>query len=499
MDSTDRRTLPRARWLLPGTIAGTVVALSIPALLHAQSAPVTVTPQPATTATTTAPAQSAPPVATPALADATQLGTAFSTVAQRVLPSVVSIRVEAEADPDSAQGMIPFMMPFGGDGEPSPQIVHGEGSGVIVRPDGVILTNNHVVERARRLAVHLHDGRVFRGRVLGTDPATDLALVRIDATGLPAAPLGDSDRARVGEWVLAVGAPLGLEATVTHGVVSATGRAGLGANEIEDYLQTDASINPGNSGGPLVNLRGEVLGINTMIVGRNTGIGMAVPSRLAQTVIDQILRTGHVSRGWIGVGVQDLSDDLAQGMGLSNGMRGALVNQIEPNTPAARGGLVLGDVVTSIDGQPVAASMDLVRLITRRSAGERVALTVMREGHARNLAVVTAPRPGPEQPQVQNVMNVAPPANHQLGLRLATLSPELAARMGAPPDGVVIASVAPGSAADDAGLRRGDLILRADGRAVHAPADVVTATQDGHATLLVRRGRGQMFVPLSVD
>ncbi len=198
--------------------------------------------------------------------------------------------------------------------------------------------------------VHLRDGRVLRGRVLGTDPATDLALVKIDAQNLPSARLADSDQARVGEWVLAVGAPFGLEASVTHGVVSAMGRGNLGENPIEDYLQTDASINPGNSGGPLVNLRGEVLGINTMIVRQANNIGFAVPSRLARSVVEQIAATGHVTRGWIGVGVQEMTTELADTMNLQP-ESGALVNNVDPGGPASRAGHARGDVVTAINGR----------------------------------------------------------------------------------------------------------------------------------------------------
>jgi S1-C subfamily serine protease len=337
--------------------------------------------------------------------------------------------------------------------------------------------------------------------VLGTDPASDLALIRIDANGLPAARLGDSDQARVGEFVLAIGAPLGLEATVTHGVVSATGRGGIGANEIEDYLQTDASINPGNSGGPLVNLRGEVLGINEMIVGRNTGIGMAVPSRMAQSVIEQILRTGHVQRGWIGVGVQDLSPDLAQSMNAAN-LRGAIVNQVEQGTPAARAGVEIGDVVTAVDGRPVASSLDLTRSITRHGIGDHVPLTVVRDGRSRTVTVVTGPRPGAEQEreQSQEDQQRAPQQGNQgLGLRLASVTPELAAHLGAPANAIVVAGVEPGSVADEAGLRRGDVIMRADGRPVRSAQDVVNAAADRHVTLLVKRGRSQVFVPLLLD
>jgi serine protease Do len=510
MDRTNRPS----RWIATTVLASTVVGLAAPALLHAQQSPARagapVQPLPAAPNPATPPPQVAStpaPPPTSAAADAMQLGQAFTDVAQRTLPSVVSIHVESDADqsemgfPGMGGMPFPFMGPEGRGGRAP--LVRGEGSGVVVREDGVILTNNHVVERAHRIMVRMRDGREFRGRVLGTDPAVDIAVVKIDAHALPVMRLGDSDQARVGEWVLAIGAPLGLEATVTHGVVSATGRAGLGANEIEDYLQTDASINPGNSGGPLVNLRGEVLGINTMIVGRNTGIGMAVPSRIAQSALEQILRTGHVSRGWVGVGVQDLTAELSHSMGLTNA-HGALVNNVDVGTPAAQAGVAVGDVVTAMDGRPIDSSHDLVRMITRHGVGDRLALSVLRDGHPRTITLTTGARPGAE------ASNSAAPQDDQggqggqrgaqgMGLRLAVLTPDMAQRMNAPGSGVVIAGVEPGSPAEEAGLRRGDLILRADGRAVRNTGDVQSAAQDHRMTLLVRRGNAQVFVPVESD
>ncbi|MEI8255219.1 MAG: trypsin-like peptidase domain-containing protein [Deltaproteobacteria bacterium] len=513
MTDSNSRLAVRARWIGTLTITCAIAGLAVPALLHAQARPAagTVAAPPPAAGTVVVPQVATTPAAppTPAAADALLLGQAFTDVAQRMLPSVVSIHVEvAEEGGDVA----PFMMPghpgmpgmpgmpgFGHNGQAP--LMRGEGSGVIVRADGVILTNNHVVEHARRITVRLHDGRSFRARVLGTDAPSDLAIVRIDGTNLPVARLGDSDQARVGEFVLAIGAPLGLEATVTHGVVSATGRGGLGANEIEDYLQTDASINPGNSGGPLVNLRGEVLGINTMIIGRNTGIGLAVPSRMAQSVIEQVLLTGHVTRGWIGVGVQDLAPDLAISMGAPS-LRGAIVNQIEPGAPAARAGLEIGDVVTALDGHPVVSSLELIRLVTRHGVGDRVPVSLVRDGRPRALTVVTGPRPGAEGAIAADdaaALRSAAPSQNGLGLRLASLSPELAARLAVEPSAIVVAGVDPGSAADEAGLRRGDVILRADGRAVRGSQDVTAAAQDRRVTLLVRRGRAQMFVPILLE
>jgi Do/DeqQ family serine protease len=429
----------------------------------------------------------------------------FAQVASSALPAVVSIRVEATRnDPSDGMGFPGFPFPFGGGGGGrgrGESIVRGTGSGVIVRPDGVIVTNNHVVEDAQRVDVHLRDGRVLRARILGTDPSTDLAVIKVDAQNLTIARWGDSENARVGEWVLAIGAPFGLEATVTHGVLSAKGRAGLGANPIEDYLQTDASINPGNSGGPLINLRGEVLGINTMIVGRGSGIGFAVPSRIARAVAEQIVAQGHVTRGWIGVGVQDLSSALADSLRLPPDS-GALVSQIDAQGPSARAGLRPGDVITHFNGQAIQRSHDVVREVTSRRPGEQLNLTVMRGGRSFPVTVTTAARPDDENPRNARAHAAATESPNGAaatpGIEVNPLTPAQSRMMGVA-RGVVVTHVDPGSPADRAGLRRGDVILRADDQDVGSSGDLVQATQDGRAALLVRRRDQQIFVPLQMQ
>src|SRR5580658_8891929 len=243
--------------------------------------------------------------------EAKKLSDAFVSVAERVSPSVVQIDVSVRDE--SADQMLRWMARSGG-GDSA--VAHGTGSGVVFTPDGAILTNNHVVDEALTINVHLRDGRLLPARLIGRDPSTDLAVIKVEAQGLVAAKFGDSEAVRVGEWTVAIGSPFGLGYTVTAGVLSAKGRGGLGMNAIEDYLQTDASINPGNSGGPLCDLSGDVLGINTMIVGRGQGIGFAVPSTMAQRVATQILKTGKVTRAWLGLGVQDLTPELAVAMHL---------------------------------------------------------------------------------------------------------------------------------------------------------------------------------------
>jgi len=442
------------------------------------------------------PATAAPIPLAPAAAvvsDMQRLSDGFAQVSANTLPAVVSIRVEATRE--AQQPMFPF--PFGGGGGGGDEVVRGTGSGIVVREDGVIVTNNHVIDRAEVIDVHLRDGRVLRARVLGTDPSTDLAVLKVDATSLPTARWADSDTARVGEWVLAIGAPFGLEATVTHGVLSAKGRAGIGANAIEDYLQTDASINPGNSGGPLINLRGEVLGINTMIIGRGTGVGFAVPSRIARLVAEQIVTRGEVSRGWVGLGLQDIDGPLAEALRLAPNA-GAMVSRVEPGTPAARAGLAAGDVITQLDGRPTAQGHDVVREITARRPGERIELTVLREGQSRRVSVTAARRPDEDNgregnPHRPTARREASPVT--LGVEVLPLDPMRARQFGVS-RAVVVTAVEPGGAADCSGLRRGDVVLQADGREVAGSGDLAQAVADGRAALLVRRRNEQRFVPV---
>src|SRR4029079_11998557 len=253
--------------------------------------------------------------------EAKKLSDGFVAVAERLSPAVVQIEVTAR-DENADQ-----VLRFFGKNQDSP-IARGTGSGVVFTSDGAILTNNHVIDHALTINVRLRDGRLLTAKLVGRDPATDLAVIKVDATGLTAAKFSDSDAARVGEWVVAIGSPFALGYTVTTGVLSAKGRGGLGMNQIEDYLQTDASINPGHSAGPLVALHGSVLGINTMIVGRGAGIGFAVPSNLARRVADQILKKGKVERAWIGVGIQDLTPELALALKVTDSRSGVLINSI---------------------------------------------------------------------------------------------------------------------------------------------------------------------------
>lgn len=432
-----------------------------------------------------------------AVIEARQLGGAFAEIAERIAPAVVSIRVESRRP--RAQSPFPFFFgPPGGEGGDS-GVQRGGGSGVIVRADGHVLTNNHVVENATRIEVILRDGRRLPGKVVGSDSASDLAVLKIEASELPVAEFADSRESRVGEWVLAIGSPFGLDYTVTAGVISAVGRAGLGVAEIEDYVQTDASINPGNSGGPLVNLDGRVVGINTMIVGRGTGIGFAIPSTIAASVFQQIVETGTVRRPWIGVSFQELTPELAEQFGLRT-TRGALVSQVVGGAPAERAGIKPGDVVVSVDGREVQESHDLLRHVLRKNVGEKVELGVLREGQPRTLSLTTEERPGTRARAERRDGNGRERTRAEnMGLRLQKLTPDIARQLGVSSNetGVVISGVSDGSAAERIGLRAGDLIIEADRQKVERVEQVEQALADGKALLRVRRGEAMLYLVLT--
>jgi serine protease Do len=427
------------------------------------------------------------------------LENAFTQVAESVSSSVVAIHIESRRKLVNPFGGFPFGDWFGGpdSGRDQYQVQHGTGSGVVIRSDGYILTNKHVVENASRVEVVFRNGTHLQGKAVGIDDATDLAVVKVDAKQLMAARFADSNRAKPGQWVVAIGSPFGLDYTITVGVVSAVGRGGMGANEIEDYLQTDASINPGNSGGPLVNMRGEVLGINTMIVGQGTGIGFAIPSNLARVVAEQLIANGTVHRAYIGVGFQELTPDLASHFGVK-GKGGALVSSIVPQSPADKAGIVAGDVIVRVDNQPIKESRDLLRALLQKPVGAQVTLGVVREKQERNVTLTTVERPGSAHGGRPQTTPEASGDVGKLGLELEPLSKQLAARLGyAGAQGVVVGHIVSGGAADRAGLQTGDLIVEADRKPVRTPADVAAALGDGNALLRVRRGNEASYVVLS--
>jgi len=422
-----------------------------------------------------------------ALSRAVAFETALTSVAESVSPSVVSIQVEVSRPQNDG-----FQFFFGGQGRGG--IVRGGGSGIILRSDGYVLTNNHVVAEASRIDVRLQNGKSYPAKLVGSDSATDLAMLKIDARGLPQAAFASSEKARVGQFVIAIGSPFGLDYSVTTGVLSAKGRGGIGANEIEDYLQTDASINPGNSGGPLVDLQGRVLGVNTMIIGRGSGIGFAIPSEIAQRVARQLIESGAVKRAWLGVSFQEITPELAVHLGGSF-EGGALINGVVPNGPADKAGVQAGDVITAIGDTKIRAGHDLLRTILRHGVGERLSLEVRRAEKTKQMTLVTGERPNEERAQSQSQ---GAERTGMLGLRLEQLTPQLRERFRYEGDGrVFVRAVEPGSDADRAGLQSGDFILQADRQDVRSIDDVRAALRDGKALLYVERDSQRFFKPIT--
>ena len=374
---------------------------------------------------------------------------------------------------------------------------HSLGSGFIVRPDGYIVTNNHVVDGATDITVKLSGSRHFTAKVVGRDPKTDLALLKIDAQNLPIVTFGDSDKLQVGEPVMAIGNPFGLEGTVTTGIVSAKGRV-IGEGPYDDFIQTDASINPGNSGGPLVNQAGQVVGIDTAIVsqsGGSVGIGFAIPINEAKTILPQLEAKGHVTRGWLGVSIQPMTGELAKAFKLEPD-HGVLVADVLPNSPAAKAGLKTGDVITEYDGHAIAKAGDLPRLVSNTPIGQSATVRVLRDGKPLTVTAQIATLPEPQQ-----VAEATPAGGKSLGLTVQPLTPALAKRLEVPDKaGLVVADVADGSPAADAGIQPGDVIVEVNRQPVHTVAALRKAIADqkaGEPTLLrIHRKDASLFVAI---
>lgn len=394
------------------------------------------------------------------------LSRAFIDVAKRVEPAVVNIEVVEKAQPqgqmevpEGLQQLFPQIPGLGGRGQMQPSKIGG--SGVIITADGYILTNNHVAGNGQEISVTLADGRKFKAKKIGTDPETDLAVIKINATGLPYAELGNSDDVEQGQWVVAIGSPFGLPQTMTAGIVSAIGRR---LNSTYDYyIQTDASINPGNSGGPLVNMEGKVVGINTLIYtrsGGNEGIGFAIPSSTASKIYASLVKYGKVDRGYLGIYLQPVSQDYATAMGL-HGTNGALVQDFpDENTPAARAGLHSGDVITEFDGKPVKSDRELTAMVADEPIGKTVTLKYMRDGEIHAATLKLAARP-PLNGATTGDNGAEPGAFDKLGISVTNVTPSIAESLQLKvTSGAVVQNVEPGSPADDAGLQRGDVIHR---------------------------------------
>jgi serine protease Do len=426
----------------------------------------------------------------------------FASLAKRLGPSVVNVsttavRKTAQEGPnfgDDQMGQF-FQRFFGAPVPRGPQRQSGLGSGFIIDKSGIVLTNYHVVDGAQKIVVTLDDGKNYDAKVLGKDQRSDIAVIKIDAgRDLPAAALGDSDRLEVGEWVMAIGNPFGLDHTVTSGIVSAKGRQ-IGAGPYDNFIQTDASINPGNSGGPLINLRGEVVGINTAIFsqsGGNIGIGFAIPANSVKELLPQLENKGRVVRGFIGTAVQKITPELAESMGLKES-RGALVADVTKGGPSERAGLKSGDVIVEFDHKAIRDSADLPQQVARVAPGASVTVKIVRDGKEMSLPLTVG--------ELKDTEVAASTQEGDLGLTVQPLTPQLAENLGLErAEGLVITAVAPGSAAGEAGLRAGDLVTEINRRPVKSLADytreMARVEKAKSVLFLVKRGQNSVFLAL---
>ena len=491
-----------------------------------------------------APAKGAEPSATmpaahAALPSADALSGAFERVAAETSPAVVFIEVEKEMKgtpasffgPGSEQGEQPgnpgdmFRYFFFGPGQGSgpqfgpgfgPQggrergmphgmpMPMGQGSGFIISSDGYIVTNNHVVDDTDRVGVTLSDGRKFDAKIIGSDPETEIALIKVDATGLPTLPLGNSDELRVGEWVMAIGAPFGLSHSVTTGIVSARGRGNVGIVDYADFVQTDAAINPGNSGGPLLDMNGNVIGMNTAIVSRgggSNGVGFAIPVNMVKYITEQLRNHGAIARGYLGISIQNLTPDLAKWFGIEEG-HGVLVADVAKSSPAERAGLQRDDVIVEFNGQPVGEAGSFRSHVATTAPDKAVEMAIIRGGKRMAKTIDVGTLPG--QHLATNTTTPEEQAEHtDVGLAVQPLTDDLAKRLGYEGEhGVVVAEVTPGSEAARAGIRQGDLIKEVNKQEVDNPREFQQALKKGGkghtALLLLQEGQGTRYATLDV-
>ncbi len=428
----------------------------------------------------------------------------FAAILKSALPAVVRVTSSRMVRvPQMPFFNDPFFRQFFGGQFPQPpqqQRETGLGSGVIISPDGYILTNNHVVEKATEIKVLLADKRLLTGKVIGTDPKTDIAVVKIAATRLPTIALGDSSKLQVGDYAFAIGNPFGVGETATMGIISATGRTGLAIEDYEDFIQTDAAINPGNSGGALLNARGQLIGINTAILsggsGGNQGVGFAIPINMAKYVMDEIMKHGKVVRGFIGVGVQEVTPDLAKALNVPPG-KGALIGNVDPNSPAGKAGLERGDVIEELNGQPITGSNDLRLKVGTMAPGTTVHVKVNHAGQPHEMTLKLD-----EEPSAKGAGNLPSGPAESTPMRdveVDELTPDIRDQLGLKPDtrGVVVADVLAGSPAQDAGLQRGDVIEQINRQPVNSVSDYRRLiAQFGKQTLvlLVNQGGNTTFM-----
>ncbi len=438
---------------------------------------------------------------------------AFAAIVKKATPAVVFIEVEKTVESRGITSQFqnpfnffndPFFNRFFFGPYPQPRIPRkfhqmAQGSGFIISKDGYILTNNHVVRNTDKIRVKLADGREFKAKVVGTDPQTDVALIKINGKNLPVLPLGDSDKLKVGEWVIAIGNPFGLSHTVTVGVVSAKGRSGIGINDYEDFIQTDAAINPGNSGGPLVNIHGEAVGMNTAIYtksGGYMGIGFAIPINMAKAVKDQILKNGKVIRGWLGVVIQDVDENLAQSFGLKK-PEGALISEVSQGSPADKAGLEQGDIILRLNGKKIENVEELRNKIALTAPGTKIRLGILREKRYKVIDVTIGEQPAYRSMGMLSQHRIL----RKLGFVVQELTPDLAEQFGyREGQGVLVTEVRPGSPASRFGIRPGNLIEEVNRKRVHNMGDFLRALRiserTGSVLLRVRDGEYSRYIAI---
>jgi len=446
-----------------------------------------------------------------------RMGKAFASIAEKTSPAVVSLKSERTVTREyPSMRNWPFGDPFGDPFEfffrRSPRQRQqprryreprtAQGSGFIISADGYILTNNHMVEEAEKVEVELTDGRKFTAKIIGTDPDSDVAVVKIDADDLPYLELADSDALEVGEWVLAIGNPLGLSHTVTAGIVSAKGRSGFGLADFENFIQTDAAINFGNSGGPLINLDGKVVGINTAIAGStgNIGIGFAIPINMAKHAYDQLVKGGTVERGYLGIGIENLTDETAPFFGLKKNAKGVLISEVKEDSAAEKAGLKHNDVVIELNGEPVESSAAFRNQVAMLKPGSRINLVVWRDKKRKAFTVKLGKRPSTEE----LTGNLSPETLDELGFTVQDLTDELAERYGYEgQSGVVVREVESGSQAAKKGIAPGALIKEVNQQEVRNTGEfneaIKKARKEGGALLLVKWRRYTLYIPLKLS
>ena len=433
-------------------------------------------------------------------------GGTFAAVADAIKPAVININTVSRAA--GLQGRTPFEEFFGEEffrrffGEVPERIPQRSlGSGVIVDPTGIALTNAHVVEKATEIEVVTLDGGKHKAKVIGVDKKTDLAVLKLDdgKGTFKYARLGDSDRIQVGDWVLAVGSPFGLQATVTAGIISAKARQ-LDQGPFDDFLQTDAAINPGNSGGPLVNMQGDVIGINTAIVAGGSGIGFAIPSNMARKIYMELRDKGRVTRGWLGVSIQPLTPELARSFG-SKDAKGVLINEVVPDSPAAKAGLKPGDILLEFEGRPMEGTGDLQRAVGFFSPDRTAKVKVWRDQTEKTVEVKVGQ--APDERPTQQARSGGGRARSMLGLEVRPVTPEIARQLNLrSTEGVIVVRVEDGSPAAEAGVQRGDVVKQLNSQAVRTMADFERLTRDmkegDPLTVLLQRGAMSLYVAFRV-